>query len=347
MRASVFHGKGDIRIEEVADPGIVDPTDALVRITHAAICGSDLWFYRGVWDWKPGYRTGHEFTGIVEAVGDEVRTLRPGDRVIAPFVFSDGTCEFCRRGLQTSCVRGTAWGALRADGGQGEAARVPFADGTLVRIPEAVAEDPGRLAAAVLLSDVLPTGYHAAVCAEVGSGDTVAVIGDGAVGLCAVLSAAYRGAARVIAVGHHADRLDIARRLGATDVVDSGDPDVAARLVDMTGGGPQCVLEAVGAQGPLDLAAAVARPGGRIGYVGVPAGGATLGVSRIFGHNITVRGGVAPARHYLPELLPDVATGRLDASEVLTMRVPLDGVPDGYRAMDGRTAVKVLVEVAA
>ncbi len=346
MRASVFHGKGDIRIEEVADPAIQQPSDALVRITHAAVCGSDLWFYRGIWDWKPGYRTGHEFIGVVEAVGDEVRTVKAGDRVIAPFVFSDGTCEFCQKGLQTSCVHGMAWGALRADGGQGEAARVPYADGTLVRIPDTMAEDSEKLAAAVLLSDVLPTGYHAAASADVQPGDSVAVIGDGAVGLCAVLSAAHRGASRVIAVGHHPDRLDIARRFGATDVVDSKDPDAAAKLVEMTQGGPDCVLEAVGAQTGLDLATAVARPGGAIGYVGVPVG-ARVDVSRIFSENITLRGGVAPVRHYLPELLPDVEAGRLDASPVLTMRVPLDGVPDGYRAMDSREAIKVLVNVAA
>jgi threonine dehydrogenase-like Zn-dependent dehydrogenase len=342
----VFHGKGDIRIEDVPDPGIQQPGDALVRITHAAICGSDLWFYRGIWDWKPGYRTGHEFVGVVEAVGDDVRTVRPGDRVIAPFVFSDGTCEFCQKGLQTSCLHGNAWGALRADGGQGECARVPYADGTLVPIPAEVAEDRAKLDATVLLSDVLPTGYHAAACAEVQPGDSVAVIGDGAVGLCAVLSASYRGAARVIAVGHHPKRLDIARGFGATDVVDSKDPEAAQKIVEMTDGGPTCVLEAVGAQGGLDLATEIARPGGRIGYVGVPVN-ARISPQRLFGQNITLRGGVAPARHYIPELLPAVAAGRLDASPVLDLRVPLDGVPEGYQAMDQRTAVKVLVEVAA
>lgn len=346
MRASVFHGKGDIRIEEVPDPRVEQPTDAVVRITHAAICGSDLWFYRGIWDWKPGYRTGHEFVGVVEAVGAEVRTVQKGDRVIVPFVFSDGTCEFCRKGLQTSCVHGNAWGALRADGGQGEAARVPYADGTVVKVDPALAEDPAKLAASVLLSDVLPTGYHAAVCAGVQPGSTAAVIGDGAVGLCAVLSAAHRGAERVIAIGHHPQRLDIARRFGATDVVDSRDPDAAAKLLDMTGGGPDCVLEAVGAQGGLDLATAIARPGGAIGYVGVPVG-ASIAPQRIFGENITLRGGVAPARHYIPELMPDVAAGRLDASPVLDLRVGLDAVPEGYAAMDGRTAVKVLVELGA
>jgi threonine dehydrogenase-like Zn-dependent dehydrogenase len=346
MRASVYYGKGDIRIEDVPDPSIQQPTDALVRITHAAICGSDLWFYRGVWDWKPGFRTGHEFVGIVEAVGDEVRTVRAGDRVVVPFVFSDGVCEYCQKGLQTSCVNGSAWGASRADGGQGEAARVPWADGTVLRIDDAIAEDPQRLPATVLLSDVLPTGYHAAICAGVKPGSTVAVVGDGAVGLCAVLSASYLGASRVIAVGHHPDRLDIARRLGATDVVDSRDPDAAQQLLDMTSGGPDHVLEAVGAQGGLDLAIAVARPGGSIGYVGVPVG-ARLDISRLFGQNIALRGGVAPARHYIPELMPAVAAGRLDASPVLDLSVPLDGVPDGYRAMDQRTAVKVLVELAA
>jgi threonine dehydrogenase-like Zn-dependent dehydrogenase len=346
MRASVFHGKGDIRIEQVPDPRIEQPTDALVRITHAAICGSDLWFYRGIWDWKPGYRTGHEFVGIVDAVGDAVTSVKKGDHVIAPFVFSDGTCEFCRKGLQTSCVNGNAWGALRADGGQGEAARVPVADGTLVRIDQRIVEDANKLNAAVLLSDVLPTGYHAAVCADVQPGKTAAVIGDGAVGLCAVLSAHHRKAERIIAIGHHPARLDIARRFGATDVVDSHDPDAAEKIGDMTGGGPDCVLEAVGAQGGLDLATSIARPGGAIGYVGVPVN-ATIAPQRLFGDNIALRGGVAPARHYIPELLPAVASGELDAAAVLDRTVNLDGVPDGYAAMDGRTAVKVLVDLAA
>jgi threonine dehydrogenase-like Zn-dependent dehydrogenase len=346
VRATVFHAPGDVRVETVPDPRIEAPTDAVVRVTYACICGSDLWFYRGVNQWEPGWRTGHEFMGVVEAVGPEVTTLRPGDRVLAPFSYSDGTCEFCAKGVQTSCVNGGYWGGDEGDGGQGEAVRVPQADGTLVAIPEAVANDPALLRAAVPLTDVMSTGHHAAVSAAVRRGGTVAVVGDGAVGLCGVLAAARLGAERIFALGHHEDRLAIAERFGATDVVTARDEEAVAAVLDATGGGAESVLECVGAQSSMDLAIGVARPGGRVGFVGVPAQVGSVDVRRMFSNNIALHGGVAPARAYIPELLADVAAGRLDPSPVLDLSVDLDHVPDGYAAMDGRTAVKVLVEVA-
>jgi threonine dehydrogenase-like Zn-dependent dehydrogenase len=346
VRATVFHAPGDVRVEDVPDPRIVAPTDAIVRVTYACICGSDLWFYRGVNEWEPGWRTGHEFAGVVEQVGSEVRGLKRGDRVLAPFSFSDGTCEFCAKGVHTSCVNGGYWGGPDQDGGQGEAVRVPQADGTLVVMPAAVADDPALLRAAVPLTDVMSTGHHAAVSAGVRRGGTVALVGDGAVGLCGVLAAARLGAERIFALGHHADRLDIAKRFGATDLVTARGDEAIAAVLDATGGGAESVLECVGAQSSMDLALGVARPGGRVGFVGVPAQVGSIDVRRMFSNNIALHGGVAPARAYLPELLADVAAGTLDPSPVLDTVVSLDGVPAGYAAMDARTAVKVLVEVA-
>jgi threonine dehydrogenase-like Zn-dependent dehydrogenase len=342
VRATVFHAAHDVRVETVPDAGLKDQSDALVRVTRAAICGSDLWFYRGVSKWQAGMRTGHEFIGVVEAVGTDVRTVKPGDQVIAPFAFSDGTCEFCQKGLQTSCLHGGYWGGDN-DGGQAEAVNVPFADGTLVLFP---AELSDRMAAVLPLTDVLPTGHHAAVRAAVRPGGTAVVVGDGAVGLCAVLAAKRIGAGRIIAVGHNPQRLELARRFGATDTFNSHDDDVAGQVVETTAGGAQHVLEAVGAQGSMDLAIQVARPGGTVGFVGVPAEVKGIDVRGLFGRNITLAGGVAPARAYIPELLADVAAGTLDPSPLLDLTVPLEGVPDGYRAMDSREAIKVMVEVS-
>lgn len=346
MRATVFQGEGDVRVESVPDASLREPTDALVRVTRAAICGSDLWFYRGFFDWEPGWRLGHEFLGVVEAVGPEVRTVRPGDAVIAPFAFSDGRCEFCQAGLQTSCVHGGFWGGADNDGGQAEAARAPFADGTLVKLPESIASDRTLLRAALTLTDVLPTGHHAAASAGVRPGVTAAVVGDGAVGLCAVLAASRLGAERIVAIGHHSERLAIARRFGATDVVDSHDADAVEQVLELTKGGAPCVLEAVGAQSSMDLAVAIARPGGTVGYVGIPATVEKLDFTRLFQQNIRLAGGVAPARAYIPELLRDLEAGTIDPSPVLDLTVPLDGVPEGYRAMHERRSIKVMVEVS-
>lgn len=345
MRAAVFHGTRDVRIEEVPDPRIEQPTDAVVRITHACICGSDLWFYRGVAPWKPGWRTGHEWMGVVEEVGSEVNTLAPGDHVLAPFTYSDGTCEFCLKGIQTSCLHGGAWGGPSDDGGQGEAVRAPQADGTLVKIPAEVIGDEAIMKAILPLSDVMGTGHHAAVAAEVGNGSTVAVIGDGAVGLCAVLAAHRLVAERIIALGHHEDRLQMARDFGATDVVTERGEEAVEKVLEMTGGGAEAVLECVGNQMSMDTAGGVARPGGIIGYVGVPAEVKALKIRHLFSNNISLRGGVAPVREYIPELMADVVAGKLDPSPVLDLTVDLDGVPQGYKAMDERTATKVMIKL--
>jgi hypothetical protein len=345
VRATVYHGPGDVRVEQVPDAGLRERTDALVRVTHACICGSDLWPFRGEGAWKPGARTGHEFMGIVQDVGADVRTVRKGDRVIAPFAFSDGTCEFCREGLQTSCVHGGFWGGHH-DGGQGEAVRVPLADGTLVPLPAEVDLTDTWLARSLAtLTDVMGTGHHAARLAGVRRGGTVVVVGDGAVGLCGVLAARRLGADRVIILGHHETRLAVARGFGATDVVTERGVDAVERVRQLTGVGAESVLECVGTQQALDTAIGVARPGGSIGYVGAPHF-ERIDFRPLFQRNVALRGGVAPVRAYLPELLTDVLAGRLDPSPVLDFTVGLDAVPQGYAAMDERRAIKTLVLVA-
>ncbi len=345
MKAAVYHGPRDIRVEDVPDATIREPTDALVRVTHACICGSDLWPYRGDLEiyGRPG-RTGHEFMGVVEAVGPEVRTIRKGQRVIAPFAYSDGTCDRCRAQLQTSCRTGGYWGGLD-DGGQGEAVRCPLADGTLVPLPDdADLSDPRLAAALATLTDVMGTGHHGALAAGVSEGVTVAVVGDGAVGLCAVLAARRLGAERIIALGHHEHRLGLARSFGATDIVTERGDAAVARLRDLTSGGVEHVIEAVGTAGSFATAIGCAVPGGTVGHVGVPA--EPVNLLDVHGRNVSLIGGVAPVRAYIPDLLTDILAGDLDPSPVLDLRLPLDGVPEGYAAMDERRALKVLVEVA-
>ncbi|QNP62652.1 zinc-dependent alcohol dehydrogenase family protein [Streptomyces genisteinicus] len=345
MRATVIRAPHDIRVEEVADAVVREPADAVVRVLRACICGSDLWAYRGESARQPGQRIGHEFLGVVEGTGADVTGFAPGDLVVAPFVWSDGTCEYCAEGLQTSCPRGGFWGSAGSDGGQGEAVRVPFADGTLVKLPADAASDDRLLTGLLALSDVLGTGHHAAVGAGVAPGSTVAVVGDGAVGLCGVLAARRLGADRIIALGRHTARTDIARLFGATDVVAARGEEAVAAVREMTGGhGAQAVIEAVGTEQSMRTAVGIARDGGAIGYVGVPHGSGTgLDLSVMFDRNIALRGGVAPVRAYIPELLPDVLDGTIDPSPVFDLAVPLGGVPGGYKAMDERTALKVLV----
>ncbi len=346
MKATVYHAAHDVRLETVPDPTITDSGDAIVRVTRAAICGSDLWFYRGVTQPDPGNRTGHEFVGVVQAVGDGVRSVRPGDAVIAPFAWCDGVCEFCRSNLQTSCVHGGFFGS-EGHGGQAEFVSVPYADGTLVKVPQTILDDANKHNASVTLSDVMSTGHHGVVRAGTASGSTIVVIGDGAVGLCAVLSAAkLAGAERIVAVGHNHKRLEIAQRFGATHTFNSRDNDVEGEILELTGGGAAHVVEAVGNQESLDLAVGVARPGGTVSFVGVPHNVKLPRMDDIFHNNLSLAGGVAPVRAYLPRLIASLEAGEIDPSPVLDRTLPLDQVAEGYEAMDKRVAIKVLLAVS-
>ncbi|MEU6400674.1 zinc-dependent alcohol dehydrogenase family protein [Streptomyces cinnamoneus] len=346
MRATVIHAPHDIRVEEVPDAAIQRPEDAVVRVLRACICGSDLWAYRGEAARQAGQRIGHEFLGVVEETGSAVSGLRAGDLVVAPFMWSDGTCEYCTEGLYTSCDHGGFWGSVGHDGGQGEAVRVPHADGTLVKLPAEAVSDDHLLTGLLALSDVMGTGHHAALGAGVREGSTVAVVGDGAVGLCGVLAAKRLGAERIIALGRHTVRTDIARLFGATDVVAERGEAAEAAVRELTGGrGAHCVIEAVGTEQSMRTAVGITRDGGAIGYVGVPHGSGTgLDLGVMFDRNITLRGGVAPVRAYIPELLQDVLGGVIDPAPVFDRAVSLDEVPDGYRAMDDRSALKVLIK---
>ena len=345
MLAAIFNGPGEIDVEERPRPEIESSTDAIVRVTHTAVCGSDLWFYRGDSDRDAGSRVGHEPMGIVEDVGEAVTSVEPGDRVLAPFVISCGECEFCRKGLHTSCANGDSWGGDNG-GGQGEYVRSTHADGTLVRVPDRHADDEETLRSLLPLTDVMGTGHHAAVSAGVEVGSTVAVIGDGAVGLCGVLAARRLGAERIVAVGHHEDRLELATEFGATETVSARGDAAAERVRELTHGGPNHVMECVGAASAMNTAVDAVRPGGRIGYVGVPHGvnDAGLDLFGLFGDNVTLAGGVAPVRAYAEELMADVLQGTLDPAPVFTETVGLDAVAEGYRMMDEREAIKVLVK---
>lgn len=343
MRATVMYGAGDVRVEEVPDARIVEQTDALLRVTRACICGSDLWPYKSMDPSATGNRMGHEFIGIVEEIGREVTTLTRGDVVVAPFVFSDGTCDFCSEGLHTSCLHGGFWGSDGVDGGQGEAVRVPQADGTLVVLP--VSADDELMPSLITLSDVYATGHHAAVNARVRPGNTVAVVGDGAVGLCGVMAARRLGAEQIIILGRHEDRTGIALEFGATEVVAERGREATARVRELTGHlGAHSVLECVGTEDSFITAAKIARPGGAIGRVGVPQFEASPGARQTFLNNVTISGGIAPARAYIEELLPDVLEGRLNPGRVFDRTIALDEVPAGYQAMDDREAIKVLVK---
>ncbi|MDE2481615.1 MAG: alcohol dehydrogenase catalytic domain-containing protein [bacterium] len=344
MKATVYHGARDVRLETVADPIVKEPTDAIVRVVRAAICGSDLWFYRGVTQWEPGDRTGHEFVGVVDAVGSDVRTVKPGDYVIAPFVSSDGTCEYCHAGLQTSCTHMSNWGD-DANGGQAEAVRVPFADGTLVKMAPGMESDPAKLASALTLCDVMGTGHHGVVTADARRGGTVVVIGDGAVGLCGVLSASrVVGAERVIAVGHNAKRLELARAFGATHTFNSHDDGVAGEILELTQGGAHSVVEAVGNQESMELGLELARPGGTMSFVGVPHNVQNLPLRPLFVKNVSLHGALAPTRAYVETLMDYVMRDAIDPSRVFDLTLPLDRVAEGYQAMDERRAIKVVLE---
>jgi len=343
MRATVMYGAGDVRIENVPDPSIVEPTDAVIRVVVACICGSDLWPYKTL-DPSDGSRVmGHEAIGIVDAVGTDVRTVKTGDLVVMPFAFSDGTCGFCRDGLQTSCVHGGFFGNPEVAGAQAEAVRVPQADGTLFAL--SVGEDDALMPSLLTLSDVMGTGHHAAVVAEVRPGKSVAVVGDGAVGLCGVIAAKRLGAEQIILLGRHADRIALAREFGASDIVSERGAGAVERVHELTDGyGVHSVLECVGLDQSMRTAIEIARPGGAVGRVGVPQDEVMPASQPAFFDNITVGGGPAPVRAYLEELLPDVLEGRIEPGRVFDRLVELDDVPEGYRAMNDREAIKVMVK---
>src|SRR5436309_3462068 len=336
MRATVMFGAGDVRIENVPDARLIAPTDALVAVTRACICGSDLWPYRTLGHSDIGRRMGHEAIGVVEAVGADVRTMKVGDVVVMPFAYSDGTCVFCHEGLHTSCIHGGFFGTGDVDGAQADALRVPQADGTLFVLP--VGKDDALMASLLTLSDVMGTGHHAAVTARVGPGQTAAVVGDGAVGLCGVIAARRLGAEQVLILGRHPDRLALAKEFGATGVV-------SERGRELTGGfGAHSVLECVGHGEAMRTAVGIARAGGTVGRVGIPQDETMPASQPAFYNNVSVSGGPAPVRAYIEELLPDILEGSIEPGRVFDRVVRLDEVPEGYRAMNDREAIKVMVE---
>ncbi|WP_329367741.1 alcohol dehydrogenase catalytic domain-containing protein [Streptomyces sp. NBC_00669] len=342
MRATLLYAADDIRVEDVADPEIKNPTDAVVRIVLSCVCGSDLWPFKSLPPTDNPRHMGHEFLGVVAETGSEVRGLRPGDVVVAPFVYADNTCVYCREGLQTSCLHGGQWGVNGVDGGQGQIARVPYADGTLVRLP--VTEDSELLPDLLTLSDVLCTGYHAARTAGVGRGDSVTVVGDGAVGLAAVISAKLLGAEQIILMGRHKARTDLGRDFGATEVVAERGEAGVARVRELTRGeGTRKVLECVGLKDAIVQSFGVVRAGGTISRVGAPQFSEVPFGFPDFMRNITLTGGVAPARAYIEELMPHVLDGSITPGRVFDRTVGLEEIADGYRAMNDREALKVLV----
>jgi threonine dehydrogenase-like Zn-dependent dehydrogenase len=344
MRAAIFHEPRSITAGDRPDPSIVEPTDAIVRVVLACVCGSDLWYYRGDSPFDPG-PIGHEFVGVVEDIGREVRNVKRGDFVIAPFAYSDGTCPHCRHGITSACLAGGFYPA-NGDGGQGEAVRVPLADGSLVTVPGSGHSDD-MLASLLTLSDVMATGHHAAVCAGVRVGGTVAVVGDGAVGLSGVLAAKRLGAGRIIALSRNPVRQEVAREFGATDIVEQRGEEATEAVMQLTGDvGVDATLECVGTGQAMHTALSIARPGSMVGYVGVPHG-VELPIGEMFFRNKGVRGGSAPARAYIPELLDDVLEGRINPGRVLDYETDLDGIADAYAAMDERRAIKSLVRIGS
>ena len=336
MRGAVLHAPSDVRCEQRPDPEIIEPTDAIVRTVATCVCGSDLWPYRGIDQVTRARPIGHEFCGIVEQIGDAVTVIQPGQFVVGGFLASDNTCPHCRAGVHTSCLQGTGY-----DGCQSELIRVPLADGTLVATPELPPKD--LIPSLLTLSDVMATGWHAAVSAGVKPVMTVAVVGDGAVGLCGVLAAAQLGAERVIAMSRHASRQRLASELGATDIVAERGDEGIARIKELTDGvGADAVLECVGTGDSVAQALRSTRPGGMVGWVGAPHG-VELHMRDLFWRNVGVRGGPAPVRHYLPDLLDRVWNRKIDPGKVFDLELPLEQVAEAYRAMDERRAIKVLL----
>lgn len=342
MRATIMPQAHDVRIDSIPDAAIQLPTDALIRITRACICGSDLWPYNGGPNVE-GQRMGHESIGIVEDVGGDVQRIKRGDVVVMPFAYSDGSCLFCEEGLQTACVHGGFFGTGgEAGGAQAEALRIPQADGTLYVLP--VGEDDALMPSLLTLSDVMGTGYHAAVAARVRREGIVAVVGDGAVGLCGVIAAKLLGAEQIIIMGRHPQRIDLAKQFGATDVVGERGEEAIERVRELTGGlGVQSVLECVGTEQAMDTSMGIVRAGGAVGRVGVPHYETIKSAQQMFYRNVMVAGGPAPVLAYIDKLLPEIMEGRIEPGRVFDRTVDLDGVPDGYRAMNEREALKVLI----
>ena len=344
MRAAVFNGPGSVDVADRPDPVIEEPTDAIVRVVLACVCGSDLWYWRGESPHPVG-SIGHEFIGVVEEVGAQVVTVAVGDFVIAPFIFSDMSCPHCLNGATLSCVRGGNFGNGEIDGGQGEAVRVPLAGSTLVPVPGSGHSD-AMLKSLLTLSDVMATGHHAAVSARVKQGDTVAVVGDGAVGLCAVLASRRLGADRIIALSRNPERQKLALEFGATDIVgERGDPATQAVLELTSGIGADAAMECVGTAQSIATAGAIARPGSTVGIVGVPHG--EIPFVDTFFHNIGWKGGPAPARIYIPDLLTDVLAGSINPGQIFDYETDLNHITDAYRAMDERRAIKSLIRVGS
>ncbi len=342
MRAAIFEGPGAVEVGERPDPVIQEPTDAIVRVMLGCVCGSDLWYYRGETPHAAG-SIGHEFIGIVEQAGANVRNVRPGDLVVAPFIYSDMSCPNCLNGSTITCPAGGNFGNGEIDGGQGEAVRVPLAGGTLVPVPGS-GHPEATLRSLLALSDVMSTGHHAAVSAGVKQDDTVAVVGDGAVGLCAVLASRRLGAERIIALSRHPDRQKVALEFGATDIIPARGEEASQAVLELTGGiGADAALECVGTEQSIATAAAIARPGSTIGVVGVPHGQPPF--AGAFFRNVGWRGGPAPARIYIPELLGDVLDGTINPGAVFDYETDLDHIADAYRAMDERRAIKSLIRV--
>jgi threonine dehydrogenase-like Zn-dependent dehydrogenase len=342
MRATLMYGAGEVRVEDVPDPTVQEPTDAVVRVVRSGICGSDLWPYGSMPASGQGHRMGHEFLGVVEDLGADVSGLNRGDLVVTPFVWADNTCDFCAEGLHTSCRHGGRYGFNGVDGCQAEAVRVPQAQGTLVKLP--VGEDSALLPSLLTLSDVFCTGHHAAVTAGVSRRTSVTVIGDGAVGLSAVLAARRLGAERIMLLGRHKQRTELGREFGATEVIAERGQEGIARVRELTGGdGTHRVLECVGTKQALQTAFGVARDGGVVSRVGVPQyEEGPIGFDMVM-RNLTLTGGAAPAGAYIEQLLPDVLNGTIEPGRVFDRTVSLEQVPDGYRAMAGREALKVLI----
>ncbi|MGC4108003.1 MAG: zinc-dependent alcohol dehydrogenase family protein [Thermomicrobiales bacterium] len=345
MKAAIFKGTGTIAVEDRPIPTIQEDTDAIVRVVLACVCGSDLWFYRGITDLPHG-GVGHEFIGIVESIGSAVSQIRVGDFVIAPFASSDGTCPNCEAGFQTACTHVDFFGqGGDGDGGQAEYVRVPQSDGTLFTVPYAAYSDE-MLASLLTLSDVMGTGYHAAVSAEVEAGDTVAVVGDGAVGLCGVLAARMLGATRIIILSRHDSRQRLAQEWGATDIIEERGAAALERILALTDGiGVDAVLECVGTQDAYETAFAIARAGAIVGRVGVPHG-VEIPAEATFFRNVGMRGGPAPVRAYMDHLFTEVIEGRINPGKVFDLVTDLDHIQEAYAAMDERRAIKALVKVS-